>query len=203
VDVRDGRSQVIVNGWKHIGGYDLRTGAELWKLVGGGDIPVPTPIVAGDLIFITNAHGRMAPIYAIEPMASGTISAEAPGPVRWMIERGGNYMQTPVVYGDHLYACTDSGILSRYAAATGEPGYRERLGEGRTGFTASLVAGDGKIFATSEEGDVHVVRAGPTFEMLAVNEMGETCMATPAIVGGTLYIRTRGHVVCISQESTE
>ncbi|MCZ6599069.1 MAG: PQQ-binding-like beta-propeller repeat protein, partial [Planctomycetota bacterium] len=65
VDVREGRSQVIVNGFKHIGGYDLRTGAELWKLEGGGDIPVPTPIVAHDLVFITNAHGTMAPIYAI------------------------------------------------------------------------------------------------------------------------------------------
>jgi len=77
VDVRPGRSQVIVNGYKHIGGYDLETGAELWKLAGGGDIPVPTPVVAHDLVFITNAHGRMAPIYAVSVTATGELEGTA------------------------------------------------------------------------------------------------------------------------------
>jgi len=71
VDVSNGRRQLICNGWRHIGGYDLDTGKELWKLEGGGDIPVPTPIVAHDLIFITNAHGRSAPVYAIDAAAEG------------------------------------------------------------------------------------------------------------------------------------
>ena len=65
---------MIVNGWKHIGGYDLATGKEVWRMTGGGDIPVPTPIVAHGLIFITNAHGKMSPIYAIKPSATGDIS---------------------------------------------------------------------------------------------------------------------------------
>ena len=62
----NGRPQIIVNGWKHIGAYDFATGKEIWKLAGGGDIPVPTPIVSDGLIYITNAHGPMAPIYAIK-----------------------------------------------------------------------------------------------------------------------------------------
>ena len=70
----NGRDQVIVNGWKHIGGYDLETGKEVWRMTGGGDIPVPTPITAHGLVFITNAHGKMAPIYAIKPTATGDIS---------------------------------------------------------------------------------------------------------------------------------
>ena len=70
----NGRDQVIVNGWKHIGGYDLETGKEVWRMTGGGDIPVPTPIAAHGLVFITNAHGKLAPIYAIKPTASGDIS---------------------------------------------------------------------------------------------------------------------------------
>ena len=61
-------------GYKHIGGYDATTGKEIWRLTGGGDIPVPTPIVAHDLVFITNAHGRLAPIYAIRLGAAGDIS---------------------------------------------------------------------------------------------------------------------------------
>lgn len=74
IEVGAGRAQIIVNGWRHIGGYDLQTGQELWKLKGGGDIPVPTPVVAHELVFITNAHGRMAPIYAIRLDAQGDIT---------------------------------------------------------------------------------------------------------------------------------
>ena len=70
----NGRPQIIVNGWKHIGAYDFATGKEIWKLAGGGDIPVPTPIVGDGLIYITNAHGPMAPIYAIRTTATGDIS---------------------------------------------------------------------------------------------------------------------------------
>ena len=70
----DSRTQVIVNGWKHIGAYDVSTGKELWKLTGGGDIPVPTPVVADNLVYITNAHGGKAPIYAIRTTAIGDIT---------------------------------------------------------------------------------------------------------------------------------
>ena len=63
------QTQLIVNGWNHIGGYDFKTGKEIWKLVGGGDIPVPTPVVQDGLIFITNAHGPKAPVYAIRDNA--------------------------------------------------------------------------------------------------------------------------------------
>jgi outer membrane protein assembly factor BamB len=83
---------------------------------------------------------------------------------------------------------------------TGEPRYRERVGDGNTGFTASMVGGDGKLYATSEEGTVHVVKAGTSFQVLAKNELGETCMATPAISDGVLYWRTRSNLVAIRSE---
>jgi len=198
IDARDGRVQVVCNGFKHIGGYDLETGKELWNLVGGGDAPVPTPIVAHDLVFITNAHGRMAPIYAIHPGASGEISMKHEK-MAWSSERRGNYMQTPLVYGDELYCCRDNGVLTCYDARTGKEYYDERLGDGDTGFTASMVAANGKLYATAESGEVVVITAGTTFERLALNEMGETCMATPAISEGTLYWRTRSQVVAIAE----
>lgn len=194
------RSQIIANGYKHIGGYDLATGRELWRLRGGGDIPVPTPVVGHDLIFITNAHGRMAPIFAISTDAAGELSqdpAESEHMV-WAWARRGNYMQTPLVYGDYLYCCSDLGIVRCIDARTGERIYRERLGGGRTVFTASGVAADGKLYFTSEEGEVSVLRAGPRFERRAVNEMGETCLATPAISEGALFFRTRGHLVAVA-----
>ncbi|HMJ66671.1 MAG TPA: PQQ-binding-like beta-propeller repeat protein [Candidatus Binatia bacterium] len=204
VDVRSNRAQVIVNGYRHIGGYDLRTGKELWKMGEGGDIPVPTPIIAQDLIFITSAHGRLSPIYAIRPNATNDISLRSNEKtnefVAWSVLRGGNYMQTPVALGDYLYCCRDHGVLTCFTAKTGEQHYSERLGTGRAGFTASMVAADNKVYATSEEGKVYVIKAGPRFDVLAMNDLGEPCMATPAISEGALYFRTKRHLICIADE---
>ena len=197
-------AQLIVNGFRHIGGYDPETGRELWRLRGGGDIPVPTPVVAHDLIFITNAHGPMAPIYAVRPTARGEISLTGDESsneyIAWSQPREGSYMQTPLVYGDFLYVCRWNGVLSVYDARTGERMYRQRLGEGG-GFSASPVAANGMVYIPSEDGDIYVVKAGPEFELLARNPMGEVCMATPAISEGVMLIRTVGHVVAIGPPS--
>ena len=201
VHTEGGRSQVIVNGWKHIGGYDLATGKELWRLTGGGDIPVPTPIAGHGLIFITNAHGKMAPIYAIKPTASGDITLKegetSNAHIAWSYVRDGGYMQTPLVYGDLLYVCRDNGILSVFDAKSGQRHYQQRMADGRTGFSASPVASNGRIYFTSEEGDVYVIKAGTAFEQLAVNPLGEVAMATPAISEGVMFFRTRGHLVAV------
>jgi len=195
-------SQVIINGYKHICGYDIKTGREIWKLTGGGDIPVSRPVVWEDLIFITNAHGRMSPIYAIKLSAKGDISL--PGQettneyIPWSIRRGGNYMTTPIVYKDFLYCCNDRGQLSCFEPKTGKLIYREQLPVQRGfGFSASPVAADGKLYFTSETGEVSVVKAGMEFEVLHKNEMGEICMGTPAISEGVLYFRTRNHLTAI------
>ena len=196
--------QIVVNGFKHIAGYDLKSGMELWRMTGGGDIPVPTPVAGHGLIYITNAHGRLAPIYAIKESAKGDITlgdgAVSNAHIPWAHLREGGYMQTPVLYGDYLYVCRDHGVLSCYNAKTGERVYNERLGTGRTGFTASGVAADGRLYYSSEEGEIFVVKAGPKFEVLAQNPMGEVCMATPAISGDSLYFRTQGHLVAISEK---
>jgi outer membrane protein assembly factor BamB len=203
VDVRPGRAQVIANGYKHIGGYDLHTGAELWRMRGGGDIPVPTPIVAGDLVIITNAHGRMRPVYAIKAGAEGDITLESVGSagrhIAWSRSKGGNYMQTPIVVGDLLYLCTDGGVLTCYDVASGRQVKKFRLPP-QSGFTASPVAADGKIYFTAETGEVVVLRAGDECEVLAVNDLGEASLATPAISQGTLFFRTRHHLVAIAQD---
>jgi outer membrane protein assembly factor BamB len=200
VDVSTERHQLVVNGFKHIGGYDIATGKELWKTKGGGDIPVPTPIVAHGLVFITSAHGRASPILAISTSASGEfpIEADKSEHMVWSQQRGGNYMQTPVVYGDEFYGCRDNGIVSCIDAKTGKRHYRKRLTSAGGGFSASGVAADGKLYFPSEEGEIYVVKAGKEFEILAINELGENCMASPAISAGTLYFRTRGHLIAIA-----
>jgi outer membrane protein assembly factor BamB len=110
-------------------------------------------------------------------------------------------MQTPIVYGEYLYACGDNGLLNCYEARTGKAIYRERLGNGTTGFTASAIAADGKLYFTSENGDIYVVQSGPTFELLATNVMDEACMATPAASDGILFIRTENHVYAVGRRN--
>jgi outer membrane protein assembly factor BamB len=198
-----GRRRLAVNGFKQIGGYDAATGAEVWRMAGGGDIPVPTPVVAHGLIFFTNAHGGSAPIWAVRQSASGDVSlpasATANDHVAWSQARDGAYMQTPLVVGDVLYVCRDNGSLGAYDARTGRRHFLERLGDGVAGFTASGVAAGARLYYTSEEGEVLVVRAGTRFEPLARSRLGEVAMATPAISEGVIYFRTRGHLVAVAE----
>ncbi len=201
--VSGGKAQIIVNGYRHIGGYDARTGKEIWRMRGGGDIPVPTPVLFGDLVFITNAHGPMAPLYAIRLSATGDITLAADensnAHVAWSARRDGSYMSTPIVYGGHLYNCRWNGVLSCYVPETGSRLYQERLGEGMSAFTASPVAGDGKIYIAGEDGDVYVIKAGPAYQLLAKNSLGEVCLATPAISEGMLIFRTQNRLLAMAE----
>ena len=106
-------------------------------------------------------------------------------------------MPTPIVYGDLLYTCRINGLLACYEFKTGKVKYRKRLGRGGASFTSSPVAGDGKVFFTAENGSVYVLQAGPTFKLLATNQMQEICMSSPAISDGMLLMRTKDHVVAI------
>lgn len=199
-----GRTQIIVNGWRHTGAYDFNTGAEIWKLKSvGGDIPVPVPVVGHGMVFLTSAHGNGAPVFAIKESAMGDITL-APNQtsndhIAWSSARDGAYMMSPVLYDGLLYVSKNNGVFSVFDAKTGEKAYQERLGDGTTGFTASLVAADGKIYFSSEDGDVFVVKAGRTFELLAKNPLGDYAMATPAISEGRLYFRTGKHVIAIKK----
>jgi outer membrane protein assembly factor BamB len=196
-----GQTQLIVNGWRHIGAYDFKTGKEIWKLQGGGDIPVPTPVVHDGLIFITNAHGPKAPVYAIRETATGDITlaegATANAGVAWSAARDGGYMCTPLVYKGLVYIVKYNGVLSVYDARTGEVKYQQRLAGATSAFTSSPIGADGKVYLASEEGHVFVLKAGPTFEVLAENDMGESVLATPAVSEGALLYRTQGHLMAI------
>jgi outer membrane protein assembly factor BamB len=194
------RTQVVTNGWPFILSYDLETGKELWRLRGGGDIPIPTPFVAGGLIVVSNAHGGKSPLFAIRPDARGDISLKegstSNDSVVWSVPNGGSYISTPVVYGDHIYLANHNGVLRCFDFKTGQKMYEERLGQDAS-CSASLVAADGKVYCPTEQGVVHVIKAGPRLEVLAKNEMGEPCLATPAISQGVLYIRTAGNLFAI------
>jgi len=200
--LKDDITQVIVNGYKHMGGYDFNSGKEIWKMSGGGDAPVPTPVVAHNLIYIHNAHGRYSPIYAVRPEAIGDITLNKENITNeyivWSIKRGGAYMPTNVVYGDYLYNMRMNGQLMCYEAKTGELIYRKYIPEAR-GITSSGVAADGKLYYTTEHGDIFIVKAGPTFEVIGKNPLNDLCMASPAISDQMIYFRTQHYVIAVGK----
>ena len=195
-----GKRQVIVNGYKHMGAYDFETGAAVWNVSGGGDIPVPTPIAAHGLIFLTNAHGGKAPILVLKEDAKGDLTKDVPDGAEprstaWSLDKWGNYMQTPIIAGDLLFCCTDSGIATCFDARTGTNHFRERLGSG--GYTASPVVSGGHVYFTGEEGGVKVINAAKEFKLAATNQLGAQSMATPAIHNGAIIFRTRKGLVSV------
>jgi outer membrane protein assembly factor BamB len=199
----NGRTQILVNGMRQVGAYDFKTGAEIWKLSGGGDIPVPTPVANGGLVYITNAHGPQSPVYAIKETATGDVSlkndATSSEAVAWSAPRSGGYMCTPLVYRGLVYIVRYNGVLNVFDAQTGEKKYEARLAGATSAFTASPVANDGRVFIASEDGQVFVLAAGPKYEVVALNEMSTPVLATPALSDGRLLLRTQDQLMAIGK----
>jgi outer membrane protein assembly factor BamB len=196
------RTEIVTNASQYARGYDPATGKELWRLDKKSEATVPTPVVTPDLAFVVSGNRPIQPLFAVKPGATGDISLK-PGEsknehVAWGKLRGGPYMPTPIYYQKYLYTIGNSGMVTCYEAATGKEVYKERLGG--TSYTASPVAADGRIYFTSEQGEVRVMKAGPEFELLAENPVGEICMATPAISGGVLFIRTKDTLIAAGRK---
>ena len=201
------RAEIVTNGTKAARGYDPLTGKELWRLSPNSEITTPTPIFAHDLIYVTSGYRAPTPIYAIRPGAVGDISLkdgkESSEFIAWSKARGGPYMPTPIVYGDLLYILSNSGVVTAYNAKSGERVYQQRIADRGGAFTASPVAADGKVYLSSEDGEIFVFKAGPKHELLSVNPMGEVLMATPAISDGLLIVRGINHVFAVADTAAE
>jgi outer membrane protein assembly factor BamB len=187
------RTEIVTNASQFARGYDPASGAELWRLAKKSEATIPTPVIGKNLVYIASGNRPIQPIIAIRPGAVGDISLsgkeETNGSIAWSRMRSGPYMPTPILYGDYFYTCSNAGVVTCYQAATGKEVYKERIGG--ASYTASPVAGDGRLYFITEQGEVRVVKAGPTFELLAVNEMGDNCLASPAISNGLLFIRSQ------------
>ena len=197
------RVELITNASNFIRGYDPQTGKELWRLGGSSKITAPTPIFSDDLIVVASGRRPEAPIFVIRAGANGDISLprgqSSSRDVAWSKQARGSYMPTPLIYGAHLYVLSNQGVFDCYDLKTGTDVYRERLPHHGSGFSASPVAADGKIYLSSEDGDIFVVKAGPAFKLLATNPMGELLMATPAISSGMMFVRTQHQLFAIAR----
>lgn len=197
------RPELVTNAPNLIRGYDPKTGKELWRMGGSSKITAPTPIFTKDLIFVASGRRPEAPIFAIKPGGEGDLSMGRrqmqSDHVAWRKLQRGSYMPTPILYQGLLYVIGNAGIFDCYDAASGEEIYRERLEHGGSGFSASPVAADGKLYMPSEDGDIFVVQTGRMFKVISKNPMGEPVMATPALTNGMMIVRGEKHLFAIGR----
>ena len=197
------RAELVTNGSNFIRGYDPATGAELWRLGGSSKITAPTPVYAEGLIIVASGRAPERPIFAIRPGAAGDLTLQGNESssqfVAWSKTRRGGYMPTPLIYRGQLYVLNNDGLLGCYDLKTGTEHYQERVPHRSFGFSASPVAGDGKIYLAGEDGLVFVLQAGTQLKLLATNPVGEPLMATPALSDGTLYLRGSRHLFAVGK----
>ena len=169
----------------------------LWEL-DGTMLTSPTPFAKHGLLFLNAGYpGNVPrPVYAIRPGATGDISLKEDATrndyIVWYQPVLGTYNTSALVYGDYYYTLLDRGFFLCHDARTGKEIYsRKRLSVEASGFTSSPWAYNGKIFLLSEDGDTFVIQAGPEFKLLGKNSLNEMSMATPAIVRGSVILRTQ------------
>lgn len=200
------RAQLVTNGSKFIRGYDARTGEELWRLGGSSKITAPTPIFANGLIIVASGRQPERPIFAVRPEARGDLTLEqnrtSNSAVVWSKNARGPYMPTPLAYDGILYSLNNDGIFDAYDVQSGKEVYRHRLDPVGSGFSASAVAADGRLYLSNEDGEMLVVVAGRQFRLIATNTMGEPLMATPALSDGVMYVRGASTLFAIASRDS-
>jgi outer membrane protein assembly factor BamB len=192
-----GRTEIVTIGPGLAIGYDLE-GKELWRLGGMSASPIPSPFAYDGLLYLNGGSGKA--LAAVKPGARGDLTtpdgAKLSDFVAWFQPKAGTYLPTELAYNGGLYVLTHTGILARLDAKTGQQSYKTRIGEGGD-FTASPWGYGGKIFCLDEEGRTFVIRAGQKYELLDSNDLGEMALATPALIGDRLILRTQNHLYSI------
>ena len=186
--------ELIVSSQNTVDAYNPTTGQLLWQCGGNLFEVIPTPVVAAGLVFCTS--GRAGPTLAIRPGGEGDVSDTH---VAWSTSRGSPFVPSPIAHENYLYTINDmSSIITCFEAATGNVMWQQRLGRAtREGFSASPIIVDDKLFVTNDEGLTFVLRTGPDFELLHVNDIGTRTLASPALVDKIWYIRTDRELVAI------
>ncbi|HET6974818.1 MAG TPA: PQQ-binding-like beta-propeller repeat protein [Pyrinomonadaceae bacterium] len=196
--------ELIANASNFIRGYDPRTGKELWRLGKSSKITAPTPIFADDVLVVVSGRGPERPIFVVKAGARGDLTLAdgktSSDTVMWSRTGRGSYMPTPLIYNGILYVLANNGTFDAYNLKTGDEIYRQRLPLVGSGFSASPVASDGKIYLSNEDGEILVVAAGEKFNHIATNSMGELLMATPALSDGVMYVRSANSLFAVGRK---
>jgi hypothetical protein len=188
----NGRPHMMLSGSKCVASYDPNDGSLQWIMDGPTEQFVAAPVYNGRLLFITAGYPELH-IVAMRPDGMGNVTATH---LVWRTRRGCAYVPSPIVWGNYFVIVSDGGFASCFDADTGKQHWTERLGGGHS---ASLVSSEDRVYFLSDRGVTTVVRPGPTFEKLAVNEIGEETYASPAVSQGQIFIRGVKHLFAIGR----
>lgn len=184
-----GRRQVVVSATQRTRAYDYDSGALIWEVAGLGQNTIPAPVQLGDLVLVMSGF-RNPNLMAVRLGRTGDLTGT--DAVVWSTTRGTAYTPSPVLHDGMLYVLSDTGMLSNFDAKTGTPHYLQVRLPKPYNVKASPVAAGGKLYLSTEEGDVVVVKLGSTFEVAATNTLtDQSFIATPAIAAGDIFLRSR------------
>lgn len=188
------RKEIVSAASDGVSAYDPKTGDEIWRVrYPGGYSIVPRPVFGHGLVFVCTGYDRPS-LLAIRPGEHGDVTKTN---IAWRLDRGAPNNPSPLLLGDEIYLASDNGIATCLDARTGKEHWRRRLGGS---YSASPIAAAGKLYFLSEAGETVVLRAGRETEEIARNELRERSLASPAVAGEALLIRTEKHLFRIEEE---
>ena len=170
--------------------YDVATGRELWRGPGLDGNAVPSSVMGHGMVYVNTGYPKKNTL-AFQLGGRGEVKEV------WSYKKGGAYITSPLLYGDYLYLSSDKGILTCLDAKTGEVKYDNGRPPAPSTVFASMIAVNGRILVTNDEGDTYIVKAGPAFEILGKNSVGEAVQASLAVANGSIYVRGSKHLFCI------
>ncbi len=189
-----GRPQMIAPGNNAVTSYDPRTGKVLWLLEGPSDDSVITPVYhdKADLVLSCSSWPKRV-LVAIKPDGQGNVTSSK---IAWQTSEGAPYVPSPIAVGDWFFTSAYAGKAAHcYEAATGRILWKEPIGLHH----ASPVSANGLIYFLNDDGVTHVVRAGPKFDLVARNELGDKTYASPALSGNQIFLRSFTNLYCIGK----
>ena len=187
------RDQLVSVGAYRATAYDPLTGDEIWRVsYGDGFSNVPRPLYGHGLVYI--ATGFQAPsLIAVRADGRGDVTKTH---VSWTLTRGAPYTPSPVLVGDNLYVVSDTGVLTLVDAVSGAVVWQRRLGGN---YSSSPVATEGRVYFQSEEGVTTVIAAQRDFRPLSVNRLDGAMLASMAVAGRAIIMRTDSHLYRIEE----
>jgi outer membrane protein assembly factor BamB len=189
-----GRPQLIVTGMFQVTSYDPATGKELWSCAGPSEVTACTVACSDSLVLATGGYPEKE-MLAIRADGTGDVTRSH---IAWRSKRGVAYVPSPLFYDGHFFVVSDSGVATCFAAATGKEVWQQRL---PGSFTASPIRVGDRLYVTNEAGKTFVLKAGPRYELIATNDLGDGVLATPAVGDDCLFIRTSKNLICIGHRS--
>jgi len=196
-----GAKQIVVSASRRVHAYDFDTGKSIWSVAGLGQNTIPQPVQHRDLVWVMSGY-RNPKGLAVRLGREGDLTAT--DAIVWTQDRGLSYTASPALHEGILYMITDTAMVSAFRMDTGEPLYHQVRLPKPYNIKASPVIAGGKIYYATEEGDVIVAKTGPAFEIIATNALtDQSFVASPAIAGGDIFLRSRTHLFRITGRTSD